>query len=61
MSSNHVEYYRRRAITERELALKSDGRIAEIHEELARGYQALVDEAELRPKLRIVTPERQWA
>jgi hypothetical protein len=62
MSSDHIEYYRRRAIIERELALKSERRnVAEIHEELARQYQALVDNAELRPKLWIVDSERQSA
>jgi hypothetical protein len=62
MSSNHIEYYRRRAIAERELALKSERRnVAQIHEELARQYQALVDNAKLRPKLWIMASERQSA
>ena len=55
-------YYRRRALQERELALKSGRQeVAEIHEELARQYQALVDRAELRPKLRILDCDRQSA
>ena len=54
MSSNDVDYYRKRANDERRLALAaSQQNIAAIHEELARQYQALVDQAELRPKLRI--------
>ena len=59
MSFNDIEYYRRRAIDERALALKAERQdVAAIHEELARQYQALVDDAELRPQLRIVTQER---
>ncbi len=54
MSSNDVDYYRQRATAERRLALSSSQQnVAAIHEELARQYQALVDQAELRPKLRI--------
>ena len=53
MSTSDTEYYRRRATTERELALKAERRdVAEIHLELARLYQALVDEEELRPGVR---------
>jgi hypothetical protein len=62
MSSNDTEYYRRRATQERELALKAERRdVAQIHEELARQYQALMDREDLRPKLRVVTSERQSA
>ena len=54
MSSNDIDYYRERAIAERRLALAaSQQNVAAIHEELAKQYQALVDQAELRPKLRI--------
>ena len=54
MSSNDVDYYRKRANDERRLALAaSQQNVAAIHEELAKQYQALVDQAELRPKLRI--------
>ena len=54
MSSNDVEYYRKRANDERRLALAaSQQNVSAIHEELAKQYQALVDQAELRPKLRI--------
>ncbi len=59
MSSSDTKYYRARAITERELALATDRQnVAEIHKELAKLYQALVDQAELRPTLRIVFPDR---
>ena len=58
MSSNDTEYYRRRANDERRLALQSDRQnVAAIHEELARQYQALVDQAELRPTLPIIMPD----
>ena len=64
MSSEDLEYYRQRAAVERERA-KSSSRldIAEIHEELARLYDALVEHEGLRPTgglarstLRIVSP-----
>ena len=62
MSSTDAEYYRRRATQERELALKAERKnVAAIHEELARQYQALVDRAELRPKLTITAISRLWA
>lgn len=50
MSSLETAYYRDRATTERSLALAADRQdVAAIHEELARLYQALFDQAELRP------------
>lgn len=61
MSSDDLTYYRQRAEIERERA-KSASRadIAEIHEELARLYDALIEHEGLRPKFRptlsIVTP-----
>ena len=59
MPSNDAEYYRQRAIKEREMALKSDHKnVAAIHEELAKLYQALVDQAELQPTLRTAVPTR---
>ena len=62
MSSHDTEYFRGRASEEREMALKSANQdVAAIHEELARQYQALVDQAELRPKLKIVPPARLTA
>ena len=59
MSSKDTEYYRRRAIAERAMALKSERpNVSAIHAELARQYQALADKAELRPTLRIAFPSR---
>jgi len=59
MSSSDTAYYRDRATTERSLALAAGcQRVAAIHEELARLYQALIDQAELRPKLGLVFEER---
>ena len=60
MSSKDDEYYRQRVERERELALKSENRdIAAIHEELARQYQALLENPQIR-RLRVVAedPER---
>jgi hypothetical protein len=52
MSSNDIAYFRRRATDERASALKADRRdVAEIHLELARLYQALVDREDLRKGL----------
>lgn len=57
MSSDDTSYYRQRAVTERAMALSSERRdVREIHEELARQYEALVDQAELRTTLRIGVP-----
>lgn len=54
MSSYDAEYYRQRASTEREMALRSDRRnVAAIHEELARLYDALVNEPAIRPTLSV--------
>lgn len=62
MTSNDKEYYRQRALDERAMALKAERRdVAAIHEELARQYQALVDEAELRPRTRFPDLIRQSA
>ena len=62
MSSEDTEYYRQRAADERAMALKAERRdVAAIHEELARQYQALVDDTELRPAERIRLPLRQSA
>jgi uncharacterized membrane protein len=60
MSSEDTEYYRQRAVDERAMALKAERReVAAIHEELARLYQAMVDNAELRPARPIPRPDRQ--
>jgi uncharacterized membrane protein len=57
-SSNDTEYYRERAIKQRQMALKAERQdVAAIHEELAHLYQVLVDQAALRPKLSIRTAE----
>ena len=55
MSTKDVEYYRQRAETELQLAAASErADVAFIHEELARQYQALIDQKELRPVPHIV-------
>ena len=57
MKGRDVAYYRERAATERRLAAASENEdVAAIHEELARQYEALVEQADLRPTLRIVVP-----
>lgn len=49
MSASDIDYYRQRAVDERAKALKAEREdVAAIHEELARFYQALVDEEDLR-------------
>lgn len=56
-----TQYYQARAVTERALASSSDREnVAAIHEELARLYQALVDQVELRPTWRVVSAHSQW-
>jgi hypothetical protein len=50
MSQDDLEYYRRRASTERALAKASErANVSAIHEELAHQYEALVEHEELRP------------
>lgn len=62
MSSSDTEYYRMRATEERQMTLRSNNQdVAAIHEELARQYQALVDQAELRPTLKIKMQDRLTA
>ena len=57
MPPTDIEYYRQRATTEREAAKNSSRTgVAEIHEELARLYEALIEHESLRPKLRIAFP-----
>lgn len=49
MSTDDIEYYRARAEQEREAATDaSQSNIAAIHEELARLYEALAEQPELR-------------
>ena len=58
MLPTDLEYYRARTIEEREQALAADRQdIAEIHLELARLYDALVNEPAIRPTLSISTPK----
>ena len=62
MYSIDVEYYRGRAAEERELALRSESQnVAAIHQELARQYQSLVNQAGQRPKLQIVGGDKRAA
>ena len=57
MHTEDLEYYRARAAAERALAQASENAdVAAIHEELANQYEALVEQADLRPTLRIVVP-----
>lgn len=59
MPSDDTEYYRQRAATERAMAqAASQSNVAEIHEELARQYEALVEQVELRPTFGIAVPTR---
>jgi hypothetical protein len=56
MSTDDIEYFRQRAVAERALARSADkANVAAIHDELARGYEALVRHKELRSKIWIVT------
>lgn len=55
MTADDTSYYRRRAVEERARALSCERQdVREIHEELARQYDALVERAELRPVSRTV-------
>ena len=57
MPSEDIAYYRQRAMRERELAkTSSNAEIAEIHEELARLYDALIEHESLRPVLALKFP-----
>lgn len=59
MSDADLAYYRARATEERKHALASHRKnVAEVHLELARLYDALVNEPEIRPTQKIVIPER---
>jgi hypothetical protein len=54
MSPQDTEYYRQRAVAEHAMAQASDrANVREIHEELARQYEALTHQATLRPNLRM--------
>jgi hypothetical protein len=50
MSRDDVEYYRRRALEERERAAKADSsEAANAHQELARYYESVVARADMQP------------
>jgi hypothetical protein len=62
MSNDDTSYYRQRAVTERAMALEANRQnVREIHEELARQYDALVARAELRPTRSTVMPNASRA
>lgn len=53
MSLDDVDYYRRRALEERERAAKTESNeAANAHQELARHYEGLVARAEMLPPTR---------
>jgi hypothetical protein len=53
MSLDDVEYYRRRALEERERAARAENaEAANAHQELARHYEGLVARAEMLPLAR---------
>ena len=57
MSSDDLSYYRERAAAEHEAAkVSTNSDIAEIHEELACLYEALIKHEELRPTRMTVRP-----
>ena len=50
MLPDDADYYRARAIEERDMAQRANREnVAAIHDELARQYDALADQADLRP------------
>lgn len=52
MSHDDTKYYRERAVSERAMALCAAAQnVAEIHDELARQYEALAHQPELRPEM----------
>lgn len=51
MSKTDVDYFRRRAAVEREMAGKAvSPEVAAVHQELARGYDALANESQQRQR-----------
>jgi hypothetical protein len=49
MSPDDISYYRQRAVTQRAMAQLAERQgVREIHEELARLYDALVEQEDLR-------------
>ena len=57
MFPTDIEYYRRRAAAERRNATLAERNAAKIHEELARRYEALIEQ-ERRASVHIVNPDR---
>jgi hypothetical protein len=58
MSTQDTRYYRERAARERAMALASERQhVREIHEELARQYDALAEQTELRSSLQTAVPD----
>jgi hypothetical protein len=54
MTSDDIEYYRARSVEERAAAADaSQSNVAAIHEELARLYDALAEQPELRLQRRV--------
>jgi hypothetical protein len=52
---DHIDYFRKRAAAERELAkAAAEKYIARIHEQMAEHYEALIDAPDERDRLRIV-------
>ncbi len=57
MSSGDIDYFCERAAVERALAeAATNPTVASVHDELARGYEALVRTEEQRTRMRIVAP-----
>ena len=57
MSLEDVDYYRRRAREERAIADAAvNPEIARVHLDLAKGYEALVEHAEMLPRTRGAVP-----
>lgn len=62
MSVDDVEYYRRRALEERERAAKADNaEAANAHQELARHYEGLVGRADMLPLKRAAAANQNEA
>ena len=54
MASDDAAYFRQRAVAEREAArLASRAEIAEIHQEMARLYEKLIEHGARRPELSV--------
>jgi hypothetical protein len=59
MTSDDLNYFRERAAVERAMAkAAADCAAAAVHDELARGYEALVRKEEQRSYIRIVSDDQ---